>query len=126
MAIGMSGGFCQAIHIGRKALLLRAWLRSFPTHKTILYYFVIVYNTVVLGAKFKRLRSRLGAPKAITAMAHNLARLVYRMLKYGCDYVDKGMEFYQQRYQQQQINWIHKKARDLGLLISFTPAPVAG
>lgn len=78
-----------------------------------------------LGAKFKRLRSRLGAPKAITAMAHNLARLVYRMLKYGWDYVDKGMEFYQQRYQQQQINWIHKKARDLGLLISFAPAPVA-
>jgi len=37
MAIGMSGGFCQAIHIGRKALLLRAWLRSFPTHKTILH-----------------------------------------------------------------------------------------
>jgi hypothetical protein len=35
------------------------------------------------------------------------------------------MEFYQQRYQQQQINWIHKKARDLGLLISFAPAPVA-
>ena len=36
-----------------------------------------------LGAKFKRLRTKLGAPKAITAMAHHLARLVYRMLKYG-------------------------------------------
>jgi hypothetical protein len=52
-----------------------------------------------LGAKFKRLRANLGAPKAITAMAHTLARLVYRMLKYGQDYVDKGMEFYQRRYQ---------------------------
>jgi hypothetical protein len=51
MAIGMSGGFCQAIHIGRKALLLRAWLRSFRTHKTILHYFVTVYNTVVLAAQ---------------------------------------------------------------------------
>jgi len=49
-----------------------------------------------------------GAPKAITAMAHTLARLVYRMLKHGQDYVDKGMEFYQQRYQQQQINWMQK------------------
>jgi len=47
-----------------------------------------------LGAKFKRLRAHLGAPKAITAMAHTLARLVYRMLKYGQDYVEKGMEFY--------------------------------
>jgi transposase len=44
-----------------------------------------------LGAKFRRLRARLGAPKAIAAMAHMLARLVYRMLKYGEQYVDKGM-----------------------------------
>ena len=42
----------------------------------------------------------------MTAVAHHLARLVYRMLRYGQDYVHKGMEFYQQRYQQQQIKWI--------------------
>jgi transposase len=76
-----------------------------------------------LGAKFKRLRTQLGAPKAITAMAHTLARLVYRMLKYGQQYVDKGMEFYQQRYEQQQIKWIEKKARDLGLVITIAQAP---
>ena len=58
-------------------------------------------------------------------MAHALARLVYRMLRYGQDYVDKGMEFYQQRYQQQQIKWMHKKAKELGLLITLTPAPAA-
>jgi transposase len=78
-----------------------------------------------LGAKFKRLRTHLGAPKAITAMAHNLARLVYRMLKYGQEYVDKGMEFYQQRYQQQQIRWLQNKAKDLGLVISVAPAALA-
>jgi len=33
------------------------------------------------------------------------------LLKYGQEYVDKGMEFYQQRYQQQQINWMQKKAK---------------
>ena len=76
-----------------------------------------------LGAKFKRLRSNLGAPKAITAMAHSLARLIYRLLKYGQDYVDKGMEFYQQRYQQQQINWMRKKAKELGLVITLAAAP---
>ena len=32
-----------------------------------------------LGAFFRRLRSRLGAPKAITATAHKLARLVYSL-----------------------------------------------
>ena len=43
-----------------------------------------------LGAQYRRMRTKLGAPKAITAMAHRLARLVYRMLKYGQQYVDKG------------------------------------
>jgi hypothetical protein len=36
-----------------------------------------------LGAQFRRLRSKLGSPKAITAMPAKQARLVYRMLKYG-------------------------------------------
>jgi rieske iron-sulfur protein len=45
----MSCGFRQAIHIGRKALLLWAW-RGVFAHKTILHQFVFVYNTVVLGA----------------------------------------------------------------------------
>jgi hypothetical protein len=40
-----------------------------------------------LGANFRRLRRKLGAPKAITAMAHKLARLVYRMLKFGQGYL---------------------------------------
>jgi transposase len=44
-----------------------------------------------LGAPYRRLRGTLGAPKAITAMAHQLARLVYRMLKWGHEYVDKGL-----------------------------------
>jgi hypothetical protein len=75
-----------------------------------------------VGAKFKRLRVHLGAAKAITAMAHDLARLVYRMLKYGQQYVDEGMEFYQQRYQQQQINWMQKKAKDFGPIEWLRPS----
>jgi hypothetical protein len=52
----------------------------------------------------------LGAPKAITAMAHRLARLVYRTLKYGQQYVDKGGEYYEHRNPQQQIEFVRKKA----------------
>jgi len=33
-----------------------------------------------LGAFFRRMRAKLGAPKAITAAAHKLARIVYRLL----------------------------------------------
>src|SRR6201987_1061875 len=65
-----------------------------------------------------RLRSNLGAPKAITAMAHRLARLVYRMLKYGQQYVDKGAEYYERRNRQQQIEFLTKKAARLGLQLA--------
>jgi len=70
-----------------------------------------------LGAQYRRLRSRLGAPKAITAMAHRLARLVYRMLKYGQEYVDKGMQYYEDRYRHQQIEALQKNAAKLGLQV---------
>jgi hypothetical protein len=46
-----------------------------------------------LGAQYRRLRGKLGAPKAITAMAHKLARLVYRLLRWGHAYVDKGQQY---------------------------------
>jgi transposase len=62
-----------------------------------------------LGAKFRRLRSRLGPPKAITAMARTLAILFYRMLKFGQDYVDRGIEFYEQRQRDQQLQYLQKR-----------------
>ena len=48
-----------------------------------------------LGAFLRRKRAHLGAPKAITATAHKLARLIYSMLRYGQDYVDAGAEYYE-------------------------------
>ena len=77
----------------------------------------LLRSQTYLGAQYRRLRSRLGAPKAITAMAHRLARLVYRMLKYGQQYIDKGAEYYEQRNHQQQIEFLRKKAAKLGLQV---------
>jgi transposase len=48
-------------------------------------------------------------------VAHRLARLVYRMLKYAQQYVDEGMEYHDQRYRNQQIQLLLKKAAKLGL-----------
>jgi hypothetical protein len=76
-----------------------------------------------LGAKFRPLRARLGAPKAITAMAHMLARLVYRMLRYGEQYVDKGINYYEEKYRENEIRSIQKRAKQLGLQIALSPAP---
>ncbi len=78
----------------------------------------LLKSQTYLGAQYRRLRSKLGAPKAITAMAHRLARLVYRMLKYGQHYVDKGAEYYEQRNRQQQIEFLRKKAAQLGLQVT--------
>ena len=69
----------------------------------------LIRSQSALGAKFRRLRTRLGAPKAITAMAHHLARLIYRMLKFVQAYVDKGMEYYETKHRQQQIHWLKNK-----------------
>jgi transposase len=75
----------------------------------------LIRSQSALGANFRRLRSKLGAPKAITAMAHKLARLIYRMMKFGADYVDKGMAAYESKYRQQQMKWLAKQAASLNL-----------
>ena len=70
-----------------------------------------------LGAQYRRLPTRLGAPKAITAMARKLACLYYRLIKHGQQYVDKGTAYYEARYREQQIRSLVKKAPKLGLQI---------
>ena len=72
-----------------------------------------VSNTY-LGAQFRRFRTRLGAPVAIKAMAAKLARLVYRMLRYGMKYVDRGAKFYETQHRQRQITQLKWKAAKLG------------
>jgi len=68
-----------------------------------------------LGAQYRRLRTRLGAPKAITAMARKLACLFYRLIKHGHQYLDRGTEYYEARYREQQIRSLTKRAQRLGL-----------
>src|SRR5258708_2266260 len=60
-------------------------------------------------------------PKPSPPMAHRLARLVYRMLKYGKQYIDKGAEYCEQRNRQQQIEFVRKKAAQLGPADNSSP-----
>jgi transposase len=75
----------------------------------------LIRSQSYLGAQYRRLRTRLGAPKAITAMARKLACLYYRLIKHGQQYVDKGTEYYEARYREQQIRSLAKKAQKLGI-----------
>jgi len=67
-----------------------------------------------LGAYYRRMKGRLGPPKAIMATAHKLARLVYRMFKYGQAYHDVGEKAYEERFQQRRIHVLIKNARHMG------------
>ena len=71
-------------------------------------------NHTALGGYYRRMKNRLGPSKANTATAHKLARIVYRMLKYGTDYVDPGLDYYEQKYRQRVLNNLKKRARLLG------------
>jgi len=60
-------------------------------------------------------------------MAHKLAVLFYRMLRFGQEYVDRGQQFYDDKYRQQQISLLHRKAAQLGFSIipAANPLPSA-
>ena len=66
-----------------------------------------------LGAQYRRLRTRLGAPKAITAMACKLACLFYRLIKHGQQFVDKGTEYYEAKHREQQIRSLSNGRKSL-------------
>jgi transposase len=75
-----------------------------------------------LGAQFRRLRTKLGAPVAIKPMAAKLARLVYRMLRYGMPFIDRCEAFYESQHRKLQINYLKRKAANLGFQIIEAPA----
>ena len=52
-------------------------------------------SKTAIGAFIRRIEARLGAPTAINAGAHKLARLFYRMLKFGAAYVEQGQAYYE-------------------------------
>jgi transposase len=68
-----------------------------------------------LGAYYRRMCGKMDKPKAITAAAHKLARLIYSMITKGEEYVDQGQAYYEERYRQRvEIN-LRRKAEMLGL-----------
>lgn len=77
--------------------------------------------TGYLGAFFRKMRARLGGPKAITAVAHKLARMLYRMLLNGENYCELGENYHEQRHQEKIVANLKKRAKEMG----FTLVPAA-
>jgi hypothetical protein len=94
---GLTGGTRPVVPRAADALRLAAPPRR-PSHSA-------------LGAHDRRLRARLGAPTAITAMAHTRARLVYRRRNVGPPDVDTGMAHDDARFRQPRLQWLQRQAR---------------
>ena len=95
--------------VNRAATALRVAAQSVASSKS------------AIGAFYRRKKAQLGAPKAITATAHKLARIFYHLWKYGESYVDPGADYYQQKYKERAIRNLKKTAKSLGLDVVEQP-----
>jgi transposase len=78
-------------------------------------------NGSALGAFYRRLCARMDKPRANTAVAHKLARMVYFMITRGEDFVDRGQQQYEEQQRQRSIAALKRRAADLGFQLSPTP-----
>lgn len=79
------------------------------------------HSRTALGAYFRHTALRLGADVAAFATARKLATLIYRLLRWGHEYVDEGAEAYERRYQASRLNRLAATAANLGYQIVPRP-----
>jgi len=71
-------------------------------------------SQTALGGFARRMKARLGAAEGITATAHKLARIVYRLIKHGENYVRQGLEDYEKKFAARKLNALQKTAKAFG------------
>ena len=82
-------------------------------------------SNTALGGFYRRIRARLGAPKAIIATAHKLARIFYTLWKTHKQYVDLGARHYEERYKDRIVRSMKKRLHDLGYAVTIEPMAAA-
>ena len=70
-----------------------------------------------LGAFYRRLSSRVGKAKAITATARKIALLVCNLLRYGKAYQDPGAKYYEEQHRVRVVRNLKRRAQSLGFTI---------
>jgi transposase len=80
-------------------------------------------SDTALGAFYRRLSSRIGKQKAVTATARKIAVLFYNTLRFGMTYQDPGAAAYDARHRARALANLQRRARSLGYALA--PAPVA-
>jgi hypothetical protein len=104
-------GLSRRVRPGAHRVTLALRLAACPLH----------HSQSALGAFFRRMKTRLGTPKAITVTAHKLARLVYSLLQHGSAYVQQGLDAYEAQYRERKVTTMTQQAKALG----YTLVPLA-
>jgi len=73
----------------------------------------------------RRLRSWLGAPKAITATAHKLARIFYTVMRYGVEYQKRSEEEFVIEHRKRMEKNLHRRAKELGYELRKIETPAS-
>ncbi|MBN7840630.1 IS110 family transposase, partial [Providencia rettgeri] len=74
-------------------------------------------SDTALGAFYRRLSSRIGKAKAVTATARKIAILFYNAMKYGTKYKDPGAEYYEERYKERVLKNLKRQAERMGMTL---------
>ena len=67
-----------------------------------------------LGAYYRKMRSKFGAPKANRATSHKLAIIIYMMLKHGKEYIELTQAEFELRHKLKTITNLNKRAKECG------------
>ena len=70
-----------------------------------------------LGGFYRRLRGRIGGLAANVALARKLALLFYRLLRYGMQYVEKGLKSYEAKVVETEARLLRKLAKKQGFAL---------
>jgi transposase len=82
------------------------------------------HSQSALGSFYHHMKAKLGAAEGVTATAHKLARIIYRLVKHGDDYVRQGMEVYENKCREQKLKRLQKAASQQGFqLVAIQPLP---
>jgi len=80
------------------------------------------HSKSALGDFYRRMRAKLGAPKAITAAAHKLARIIFHLISTRQEFDDSKFAADQLRHQKRQEIKLRAKAKSMGFeLIPLQP-----
>lgn len=78
-------------------------------------------SDTALGAFYRRLFSRAGKAKAVTATARKIAVLFYNTLRHGMTYRDPGVDHYEEQYRSRVLTNLKRRAKSLGFELQAVP-----